>query len=82
MVAPPAPHAPYTAATRHEDTFADVNAPRTKNYNLPCGPLGNYICCHLTVVRIRRVGGKSIFKDLITSFMQVSEKSLFLIEGL
>lgn len=39
MVAPPAPHAPYTAATRHEDTFADVNAPRTKNYNLPCGPL-------------------------------------------
>lgn len=39
MVAPPAPHAPYTAAERHKDTFPDVMAPRTKNYNLPCGPL-------------------------------------------
>lgn len=39
MIAPPAPHAPYTAAERHQDTFPDVTAPRTKNYNLPCGPL-------------------------------------------
>ncbi|XP_058463917.1 N-acetylglucosamine-6-sulfatase-like isoform X1 [Malaya genurostris] len=39
MVAPPAPHAPYTAADRHNELFPQVKALRTKNFNLPCGPL-------------------------------------------
>lgn len=40
MVAPPAPHAPYTPAERHEHLFPNVKALKTKNYNVPCGPLG------------------------------------------
>lgn len=40
MVAPPAPHAPFTAADRHQQLFPDVEALKTKNFNLPCGPLG------------------------------------------
>uniref|UniRef100_A0A8D8MLH6 N-acetylglucosamine-6-sulfatase n=1 Tax=Culex pipiens TaxID=7175 RepID=A0A8D8MLH6_CULPI len=39
MVAPPAPHAPFTAADRHQHLFPDVEALKTKNFNLPCGPL-------------------------------------------
>ncbi|XP_058833456.1 N-acetylglucosamine-6-sulfatase-like [Topomyia yanbarensis] len=39
MVAPPAPHAPYTAAIRHHELFPEVKALRTKNFNIPCGPL-------------------------------------------
>lgn len=34
MIAPPAPHAPFTSAKRHENTFADIKAPRTPNFNL------------------------------------------------
>uniref|UniRef100_A0A182JMF2 Sulfatase N-terminal domain-containing protein n=1 Tax=Anopheles atroparvus TaxID=41427 RepID=A0A182JMF2_ANOAO len=39
MVAPPAPHGPYTAADRHKDLFPDIRAIRTPNFNLPSGPL-------------------------------------------
>lgn len=39
MVAPPAPHAPYTPAERHQHLYPDLKALKTKNFNLPCGPL-------------------------------------------
>uniref|UniRef100_T1GS38 Sulfatase N-terminal domain-containing protein n=1 Tax=Megaselia scalaris TaxID=36166 RepID=T1GS38_MEGSC len=40
-VAPPAPHEPFTPADRHKNTFADVTAPRTPNFNIPsdCGSM-------------------------------------------
>lgn len=40
MISPPAPHAPYTAAQRHSQTFEDVKALRTPNFNIPSGLLG------------------------------------------
>lgn len=40
MIAPPAPHAPYTAAERHLHTFENVKALRTPNFNVPSGELG------------------------------------------
>ncbi|XP_055536141.1 N-acetylglucosamine-6-sulfatase-like isoform X2 [Wyeomyia smithii] len=39
MVSPPAPHEPFTAAYRHQDMFPNVKAVRTKNFNIPFGPL-------------------------------------------
>uniref|UniRef100_A0A0K8VY72 N-acetylglucosamine-6-sulfatase n=1 Tax=Bactrocera latifrons TaxID=174628 RepID=A0A0K8VY72_BACLA len=33
MIAPPAPHAPYTPAERHRGAFANVKALRTPNFN-------------------------------------------------
>uniref|UniRef100_W8B4N7 N-acetylglucosamine-6-sulfatase n=1 Tax=Ceratitis capitata TaxID=7213 RepID=W8B4N7_CERCA len=33
MIAPPAPHAPYTPAKRHRGAFANVKAVRTPNFN-------------------------------------------------
>lgn len=33
MIAPPAPHAPYTPAERHLNTFKQVKALRTPNFN-------------------------------------------------
>lgn len=39
MIAPPAPHSPYTPSDRHEDLFPDVKAIRTPNFNMPSGPL-------------------------------------------
>ncbi|XP_053686248.1 N-acetylglucosamine-6-sulfatase-like [Sabethes cyaneus] len=39
MIAPPAPHEPFTAAHRHENMFPHENAVRTKNFNVPFGPL-------------------------------------------
>lgn len=35
MIAPPAPHAPYTPADRHKDAFPEVIAYRTPNFNVP-----------------------------------------------
>ncbi|KAM7347730.1 N-acetylglucosamine-6-sulfatase-like isoform 1-T1 [Cochliomyia hominivorax] len=34
MIAPPAPHAPYTPAERHENTFDGLKALRTPNFNI------------------------------------------------
>lgn len=33
MLAPPAPHAPFTPAVRHKDTYEDLKAKRTPNFN-------------------------------------------------
>lgn len=33
VLAPPAPHAPFTPAVRHNDKFRDVKAKRTPNFN-------------------------------------------------
>lgn len=41
-VAPPAPHEPFTPADRHKNTFADVTAPRTPNFNIPSGNLDKH----------------------------------------
>lgn len=41
MIAPPAPHAPFTPAERHREAYADVKAPRTPNFNRLSGPLGS-----------------------------------------
>ncbi|XP_012250956.1 N-acetylglucosamine-6-sulfatase-like isoform X2 [Athalia rosae] len=35
VLAPPAPHAPYTPAPRHTDAFKGINATRTPNFNTP-----------------------------------------------
>ncbi|KAH8402453.1 hypothetical protein KR009_012038, partial [Drosophila setifemur] len=35
MVAPPAPHAPFTPAPRHDGVFSDLKALRTPSFNLP-----------------------------------------------
>lgn len=35
MIAPPAPHAPFTAADRHKNTFKYVKALRTPSFNKP-----------------------------------------------
>lgn len=34
IVSPPAPHAPYTPAKRHENTFENIKALRTPNFNV------------------------------------------------
>lgn len=34
MIAPPAPHAPYTPAERHRNAFKGLNALRTPNFNI------------------------------------------------
>lgn len=39
MVAPPAPHEPFTAASRHQNMFPNEKAVRTANFNVPFGPL-------------------------------------------
>lgn len=39
VVAPPAPHEPFTAADRHQKLFPEVDALKTQNFNIPCGPL-------------------------------------------
>lgn len=41
-LAPPAPHAPYTAAPRHQKEFPSVRAQRTPNFNIPSGPLDKH----------------------------------------
>ena len=40
MITPPAPHAPYTPADRHNDTFIGTKALRTPNFNQLSGVLG------------------------------------------
>ncbi|XP_052861776.1 N-acetylglucosamine-6-sulfatase-like [Anopheles cruzii] len=42
MVAPSAPHAPFTPANRHKNLFPDVKAVRTPNFNIPSGPLDKH----------------------------------------
>ncbi|XP_059619432.1 N-acetylglucosamine-6-sulfatase-like [Phlebotomus argentipes] len=42
MVAPPAPHAPATAAQRHENQFPEIRAKRTPNFNEPSGSLDKH----------------------------------------
>lgn len=42
MIAPPAPHAPYTPAKRHENAFENVKAPRTPNFNIASGELSKH----------------------------------------
>lgn len=42
MISPPAPHAPFTPAPRHESAFPTVNALRTPNFNIPSGPLDKH----------------------------------------
>lgn len=42
MIAPPAPHAPYTPAPRHNQTFEGVKALRTLNFNTISGPLDKH----------------------------------------
>uniref|UniRef100_A0A182NN85 Sulfatase N-terminal domain-containing protein n=1 Tax=Anopheles dirus TaxID=7168 RepID=A0A182NN85_9DIPT len=39
MVAPPAPHAPFTPADRHKDLFPNAKAIRTPNFNISSNPL-------------------------------------------
>lgn len=34
VISPPAPHAPFTAAKRHENKFQNISAPRTPSFNL------------------------------------------------
>lgn len=41
-LAPPAPHAPYTAAKRHEQEFPGTRAERTPNFNVPSGALDKH----------------------------------------
>lgn len=43
MISPPAPHAPFTAAQRHSQTFEGVKALRTPNFNVPSGLLGKLL---------------------------------------
>ena len=33
VIAPPAPHQPFTEAPRHAGSYNDVKAKRTKNFN-------------------------------------------------
>lgn len=42
MLAPPAPHAPYTPANRHAKAFPSVRAERTPNFNTPSGELDKH----------------------------------------
>ncbi|XP_053662934.1 N-acetylglucosamine-6-sulfatase-like [Anopheles marshallii] len=39
MIAPPAPHAPFTPANRHAKLFPNVKAVRTPNFNISSSPL-------------------------------------------
>uniref|UniRef100_A0A182PNF8 Sulfatase N-terminal domain-containing protein n=1 Tax=Anopheles epiroticus TaxID=199890 RepID=A0A182PNF8_9DIPT len=41
MVAPPAPHAPFTPADRHKDLFPEVKAIKTPNFNVSSSTLGS-----------------------------------------
>ncbi|XP_055905901.1 N-acetylglucosamine-6-sulfatase-like [Eupeodes corollae] len=42
MIAPPAPHAPFTPAPRHRNAFAGLKAPRTSNFNVLSGNLDKH----------------------------------------
>lgn len=42
MISPPAPHAPYTPAKRHENSFDKVKALRTPNFNTVSGELDKH----------------------------------------
>jgi hypothetical protein len=37
VLAPPAPHEPFTPAPRHKDKFKGIAAKRTKNFNISPG---------------------------------------------
>uniref|UniRef100_A0A182T8A8 Sulfatase N-terminal domain-containing protein n=1 Tax=Anopheles maculatus TaxID=74869 RepID=A0A182T8A8_9DIPT len=39
MIAPPAPHAPFTPAARHQNLFPDAKAVRTPNFNISSSSL-------------------------------------------
>lgn len=41
-LAPPAPHSPYTPAQRHSNSFPEVRAKRTPNFNVPSGELDKH----------------------------------------
>lgn len=41
MISPPAPHAPFTPAKRHDKLFPNVKAMRTPNFNISSSPLRN-----------------------------------------
>lgn len=34
IIAPPAPHEPFTSADQYENAFQDIKAPRTNNFNV------------------------------------------------
>uniref|UniRef100_A0A2M4DKP3 Putative n-acetylglucosamine-6-sulfatase n=1 Tax=Anopheles darlingi TaxID=43151 RepID=A0A2M4DKP3_ANODA len=42
MVAPPAPHSPFTPAERHKDLFPYAKAVRTPNFNIPSNQLDKH----------------------------------------
>lgn len=42
MIAPPAPHAPFTPAERHTNAFLDVKAIRTPSFNYTPFNASNY----------------------------------------
>lgn len=43
MISPPAAHAPFIPATRHEKEFSNVNLLLTPNFNVASGELGKFL---------------------------------------
>lgn len=41
VLSPPAPHAPFTPASRHNDVYKKTKAKRTPNFNTPTQNVGN-----------------------------------------
>jgi len=43
VLAPPAPHAPFTPADRHNGKYNGTKAKRTPNFNVPVQQVNNYV---------------------------------------
>ncbi|XP_062560664.1 N-acetylglucosamine-6-sulfatase-like [Armigeres subalbatus] len=87
MVAPPAPHEPFTAAERHQNMFLNETAPRTMNYNLPCGPLEKHwlitmpplplpadIVANIDIIYRKRWQSLLAVDEMVESIMSILEK--------
>jgi hypothetical protein len=48
VLAPPAPHAPFTPAPKYKDRYKNVTAMRTPNFNVPVFRVSNIYDCSCT----------------------------------
>ncbi|XP_044575513.1 N-acetylglucosamine-6-sulfatase-like isoform X1 [Cotesia glomerata] len=90
VLAPPAPHAPFTPAVRHNDKFRDIKAKRTPNFNsftqldkhwlvrMHPSPLPNEILTKLDFIYRRRWETLLSIDDLVEKIHQTLKLENFL----
>lgn len=91
MVSPPAPHAPFTPAKRHQDSFENVKALRTPSFNqisdeldkhwlvrMGVAPLPDYVIDNIDTYYRQRWQTLLAVDDLVEAVVdQLKEKNLF-----